>query len=514
MPRCCWLAPSWILFLGSVLLLLGVIEARDDELNCSAGQYNPESHYESLARKLSENSGQQQQFTLSVASDSSQVRSQAYKQNTQQLDIRNLTQILQINPTSVRVQARCKFGDLVAETLRHNLIPAVVPEFKSITVGGAVVGAALESTSFRFAQVSDNVLSATVLLGNSTIQTISLEGEGTELFHALPGSYGTLGVVLEVDLKVIPAKEYVKINLLWFLHRNEGIERLQQLSLDNSLPFQFLDALDFPDGRFVICAGEFVDLPTKAEEIHRIEEHDSLWFYELVQQEGRESLVLPTYDYLFRYERGAFWMARPLEFSMGEVFRDPPLLGKFFASWKYTRSLFGRFFTATNLFRLLHKADSEAIAEKFVIMDAYMPASNASSLAGFVRNRIPISVPLWYCPVKRVYADQPLSPSGTIQDSLIINVGIWGRVGDNRGHEYTRMLINAVRNFGGRKMLYSQTHQTEEEFYHYQVDGEAYQKLRENYAASSFPSLYEKLAKYEVTSHKNNLHYWLSRILL
>ena len=40
------------------------------------------------------------------------------------------------------------FVDLVAATLRHGLVPIVVPELKTITIGGAVCGCSIESMSF------------------------------------------------------------------------------------------------------------------------------------------------------------------------------------------------------------------------------------------------------------------------------------------------------------------------------------------------------------------------------
>ena len=43
----------------------------------------------------------------------------------------------------------CTYGDLVDATLPHGLAPLVVPQLKTITLGGAVTGLGIESTSFR-----------------------------------------------------------------------------------------------------------------------------------------------------------------------------------------------------------------------------------------------------------------------------------------------------------------------------------------------------------------------------
>ena len=41
------------------------------------------------------------------------------------------------------------YEDLVDATLPHGLMPLVVPQLKTITLGGAVTGLGIESTSFR-----------------------------------------------------------------------------------------------------------------------------------------------------------------------------------------------------------------------------------------------------------------------------------------------------------------------------------------------------------------------------
>src|SRR3989338_9535027 len=47
------------------------------------------------------------------------------------------------------VEAMITYEDLVAETLKFNFMPAVVPELKSITIGGALTGIGIESSSFK-----------------------------------------------------------------------------------------------------------------------------------------------------------------------------------------------------------------------------------------------------------------------------------------------------------------------------------------------------------------------------
>jgi Delta24-sterol reductase len=488
---------------------------------------------------------------LSPKVDSSLVRSQQYKNQTKlSLNVHNLTRVVEVNLNewTVTVQARCTFDSLVQETLRYDAIPLVVPEFKSITVGGAIVGGALESSSYLYGQVSDTVESMQVLLANGTRVTVTPD---TELYHALPGSYGSLAIVLEATLRIrrIPPASVVVIEATAYPSLQEGMRALLQLVASESTsqsPVSFIDATHYPSGELVIFAADLFNpsIDDKVVPIIRTDDSSSKWFYEVMydqmHQQNSSSLApqqfmayMPIYDYLFRYERGAFWMGRPLEFSWSAIRNNPMLLVPFIVSWHRMRWLFGRMFTATILYRVLHALEGHAVAEKFLIQDAYVPTENVTKFVEWIRQTIPLSVPIWLCPVKRPPATQPLSPSGgnfdpTRVDSgsdMLINVGVWGRVGDGHGIVYMQELEAEMLRLGGRKMLYSITaasQMTAETLYEHHVDGAAYQELRTKYGAHDiFTPLHEK---FQLSYGKDGSHptdtpprgwkYWLSRYLL
>ena len=79
------------------------------------------------------------------------TRSRSYKSGCPQLDMSELNSIIQIDREKriAIVEPRVTMERLVRATLAHGLIPPVVPEFKEITVGGAIMGGAGESGSHR-----------------------------------------------------------------------------------------------------------------------------------------------------------------------------------------------------------------------------------------------------------------------------------------------------------------------------------------------------------------------------
>ena len=66
---------------------------------------------------------------------------------------------------TAEVQGMCTYEDLVDATLPHGLVPLVVPQLRTITLGGAVTGLGIESTSFRNGLPHESVLEMDVLTG-------------------------------------------------------------------------------------------------------------------------------------------------------------------------------------------------------------------------------------------------------------------------------------------------------------------------------------------------------------
>ena len=69
----------------------------------------------------------------------------------------------------------CTYEDLVAATLPFGLAPLVVPQLKTITLGGAVTGLGIESTSFRNGLPHESVLEMDILTGAGEVVTASPE---------------------------------------------------------------------------------------------------------------------------------------------------------------------------------------------------------------------------------------------------------------------------------------------------------------------------------------------------
>src|SRR5690625_5130682 len=104
----------------------------------------------------------------------------------------------------------CTYQDLVATTLPYGLSPLVVPQLKTITLGGAVTGLGIESASFRNGLPHESVLEMDILTGAGELLTASRERHA-DLFRVFPNSYGTLGYSTRLRIELESVKPFVAL---------------------------------------------------------------------------------------------------------------------------------------------------------------------------------------------------------------------------------------------------------------------------------------------------------------
>ena len=150
------------------------------------------------------------------------------------LDTRVLAGISSYEPTELVVTARC--GTTLAELEavleeKGQCLPFEPPHFaQGSTVGGMVATGLSGPSRAAAGSVRDHVLGATLLNGRGEV--LSFGGQvmknvaGYDVSRLLAGSMGTLGVILEVSLKVLP----VAPATLTLRLRMEEAEALRQLN--------------------------------------------------------------------------------------------------------------------------------------------------------------------------------------------------------------------------------------------------------------------------------------------
>ena len=398
----------------------------------------------------------------------------------QPLDVRAFNHVLVINSGAgwVDVEAMTPYARLVDATLAHGCMPCVVPQLKSITIGGAVAGVGIESSSFRHGLVHETVEEIEVLLGDGSVVVARGDNEHRDLFRAFPNSYGTLGYALRVRARTVPVKRFVRLE---HVHHTDAETFFGNVAAACASPVDFVDGVVFGPKEMVTVVGRFVDeAPYTSDYTYARIYHRSL--------RSREEDYLTAHDYLWRWDTDWFWCSKNLHAQNPVVRR---LLGRSrLNSTFYTRVM--RWNSRVGVTRRLDGALGRH--PESVIQDVDIPIDRAAEFLDFFQREIGI-LPVWVCPFRAPdpAAAWPLFP--TRPDSLYLNFGFWDVVRTRAPHppgHFNRMIERKVAELGGMKSLYSDSYFTPEEFWS-MFDKAAYDAVKARYdPGGRFKGLYEK----------------------
>ncbi len=360
------------------------------------------------------------------------------KFSDEKLDASDLNEIILID-TEKRVciaEPGVTFARLVEATLRHGLAPVVVPELKTITIGGAVAGCSLESMSYKFGGFHDNCLEYEVVTAKGEVLICTPDNENQLLFQMVHGTFGTLGIITRLKFRLIPAKPFVKVTY----EKYGSLEEYQQAIWAHytQQDIDFMDGIIHSPEEYVLCAGDFVG---QAPYTHS---YDWMRIY-YSSTARRQEDYLETIDYFFRYNKGVT-NVHPQSF-MGRL-----LFGKVADSNNALR--------AANVFHKVIPAGTIPIT-----LDTFIPFSKMEEFMKWYKEEVN-HFPLWCVPynVVRHYewlADEFISQ---VRDELFLDIAIYGMHRENAEHYY-RIIEEKLMELGGLKTLISTNLYSEQEFW-------------------------------------------------
>jgi FAD/FMN-containing dehydrogenase len=360
------------------------------------------------------------------------------RRRDEKIDVAELTQILSIDPHArlAWVESGVMFKDLVAATLRHGLVPMVVPELSTITVGGAVTGCSIESSSFRHGGFHDTCLAYEVMTARGEVLLCTPDNDHRLLFEMMHGSFGTLGILTKLAVRLMPARPYVHV----VYDTYTSIEALCAGIYDHAAfdDTDYIDAMIHAPDRLVLATGSFVD---DAPYTHA---YDWLRVYYTSTRE-RSDDFLRTADYLFRYDRGVT-SPHPKSF-----------LG---------RLLFGKFVDSGVALGLAERMHFLLPRDRpRVTIDVFLPMSRISEFFTWYRRELG-HFPVWCVPYRRV-RDYPWLADDfyrDLRDDMFVDLAIYG-MDQPAGLDVHRMLEKKLHELGGVKTLISHNYYTPDEFW-------------------------------------------------
>ncbi|MEO8704017.1 MAG: FAD-binding oxidoreductase, partial [Kofleriaceae bacterium] len=373
------------------------------------------------------------------------------------IDISDLTEILEIDPVNriCIAESGVTFVDLVTATMQHGLLPIVVPELKTITIGGAVAGCSIESMSYVHGGFHDTCIEYEVITATGDVLTCRRDNEHALVFQMVHGTFGTLGIVARLTFKLVPAKPYVKLvyeRYTTLADYQTAIRRHYE-----ARDIDFMDGIIHSPTLYVLSAGTFVD---RAPYTNR---YDWVKVYYVSTRERAED-YLTTEQYVFRYDRGVT-NVRPKSLV--------------------ARILFGKAMASSQWLRIGQKLHWALPSKRpTVTLDVFVPFSKVPAFLEWYEREFNF-YPLWCVPYRRVHDYEWLDSDywKRIDDDLFLDLAIYGmkqprnKSGERRTRSSAegdakiidknvhRMIEEKLRELGGIKTLIAHNYYPEHEFW-------------------------------------------------
>ena len=394
--------------------------------------------------------------------------------NSRGLDASGLTGVIAVDPVArtADVAGMCTYEHLVDATLPHGLAPLVVPQLQTITVGGAVTGLGIESTSFRSGLPHESVREMDILTGAGEIVTASPH-ENADLYRAFPNSYGTLGYAVRLRIDLEPVRPFVSLSHLRFRSLDalvEAMDRIIDTGALNGVPVDYLDGVVFSAEESYLCVGvgTAASGPVSDYTGRQI-------YYRSIRHEGHATLDrLAIHDYLWRWDADWFWCSAAFGAQHPVIRRLWPRRHLRSSSYSTLMRLERRFDIGDRLEALHGRPPRER-----VIQDIEVPIGRGAEFLTWFLGNVPIE-PIWLCPLRlRDEEGWPLYPIRPHE--TYVNVGFWSTVpvGSSEGAT-NRMIEREVGELDGHKSLYSDAYYSAEEFDRL-YGGTTYRQVKQRY---------------------------------
>ena len=365
------------------------------------------------------------------------------------MDVSGLDGVVEVDGDVAEVQGMCTYEHLVEVTLAHGRIPLVVPQLRTITLGGAVSGLGIESTSFRSGLPHESVLEMDVLTGSGELVTTK---PGDDLFDAFPNSYGSLGYATRLRIELEPVSSYVALRHVRFDDARALADAVARITDEQ----EWEGAGRRPRRGRVRARRPAADprpLDRRARPDVRL--HGPAGLLPLAPASHHRPADM--HDYLWRWDTDWFWCSRAFGAQHPVVRRLwPRRLRRSDVYWRLV-ALDRRFGIGDRLDRRAGRPQGER-----VVQDVEIPLDRLGDFLAWFDREVGMR-PVWLCPLRlrrggagddRPWPGYPLATGTTY-----VNVGFWGvvNVGPDAPESPRNRAIEAkVSELGGHKSLYSE----------------------------------------------------------
>lgn len=233
-----------------------------------------------------------------------------------------MTQIIEVHADDFQVTVQPGIGhkDLNAQLARYGLFFAPDPGANA-TIGGMLANNAAGIRTVKYGASKDNVLQMQVALADGRLIRVGSrsvkQSAGYDLLHLFVGSEGTLGVITEATLKLVPVAPCMSAALAAFETVADAVEAVVAVRGSGLDPaaLELIDAMHAA----MLRNAEGVDLtdhPTLFMEFHAAHETSLAMGLEMVQEICEELGAVSFKSTMNPTERRQLWHARHASYEI------------------------------------------------------------------------------------------------------------------------------------------------------------------------------------------------------
>ncbi|XP_045160263.2 delta(24)-sterol reductase-like [Mercenaria mercenaria] len=404
-----------------------------------------------------------------------------YKNTMKNIEV-NLIDIIEVDTERqvVRVEPLASMGQLTAMLNPMGWTIPVLPELDDLTVGGLIMGVGIETSSHKVGLFQHCCVGYELVLADGSVVKCSKD-ENSDLFYAVPWSYGTLGFLVSAEIQIVPAAKYVRMEYFPALSRQQMIKRFEQETMKKS-GNDFVECLVYSETTGVIMTGVMTD-DAEPDKINAIGHFWKPWFFKHVEKylrRGSAVEYIPLRHYYHRHSRSIFWELQDIiPFGNNPIFRY--LLG-----WTVPPKV--------SLLKLTQGETIKKLYEKHqVIQDMLIPLGKLDEALDVFHKEFEL-YPLWLCPFMLYNNPGFIHPEGSA-DEMYVDIGAYGAptAPGFQAVQATKNVEAYVKKVKGFQMLYADTYLSEEDFRE-MFDHSLYDKMRKRLnCENAFPEIYGKV---------------------
>lgn len=432
----------------------------------------------------------------------------AAKDPATQIRVTDLNAVLDINlrigRSFVRVEPYITVGELMDYLLSEGYQLESTIEMRDATIGGLIMSLGMTSHSHDAGLFHDTALAYEIVTADGALVRATPDNEHADLFRVIPWSHGSLGFLVAVELRILPAPSFVSVRYHPAYSFEACEELMGELACSSNPPY-FLEAFVYsPEQSIVVEANLATFRETQSEHIHVncigkwwkpfFHDYAKSLLSSLAPGSYREELI-PIDDYLMRHDRSMCLTASHIvPYSTRRWFQ-------MFFGWLLPVHM-------PLLKSLRSTKEREQSMRKYVFQDFCVPVSRFIATAEWLDANFGI-YPLLVYPcliidrggLVRLRNNRGKPFSGRIERSFYVDFGIFGQPkaikrGDDRFPTVTkcRELFSLVCSWGGFQHTYCDIFAAKQEF-EKMFDHSLWRKMRSKYGAVGvFPTIYDKVS--------------------